>query len=235
MRTRAEALARYREKRARRTHAKKIRYHLRKVNADKRPRIKGRFVKKGELAEMEAAAAAAAADDAARYTAGIWGDGSAGAAGIDAAAVAGGVMGCWEQQDDFLQALQLPGVAVEMLAGGGGDAAAAAAAAAPMPEPVPAASVTAAAAAPGRGNSMQLFGSAVLPGSGAAEAANGEAAAAADAAAAAMDMHLLGHLDLGFGALDDVAAAPLLGEDFFADVHDMTESSGASQGCLLLN
>ncbi|EFJ40510.1 hypothetical protein VOLCADRAFT_69449, partial [Volvox carteri f. nagariensis] len=39
-------LERYREKKARRLYTKKIRYQLRKINADKRPRIKGRFVKK---------------------------------------------------------------------------------------------------------------------------------------------------------------------------------------------
>lgn len=48
-RSRAECLERYREKKARRLYTKKIRYHLRKINADKRPRIKGRFVKKEEL------------------------------------------------------------------------------------------------------------------------------------------------------------------------------------------
>ena len=48
-RARAECLERYRAKKARRLYTKKIRYHLRKVNADKRPRIKGRFVKKEEL------------------------------------------------------------------------------------------------------------------------------------------------------------------------------------------
>eukprot|EP00878_Enallax_costatus_P014373 GHUV01015033.1.p1 GENE.GHUV01015033.1~~GHUV01015033.1.p1 ORF type:complete len:608 (+),score=259.19 GHUV01015033.1:140-1963(+) len=51
-RTRAEALERYREKRARRSHVKKIRYILRKVNADKRPRIKGRFVSKEEMDKL---------------------------------------------------------------------------------------------------------------------------------------------------------------------------------------
>lgn len=48
-RTRKECLERYREKRARRMYTKKIRYELRKINADRRPRIKGRFVKKEEL------------------------------------------------------------------------------------------------------------------------------------------------------------------------------------------
>lgn len=51
MRTRAEALERYRVKKARRAYTKRIRYQLRKINADKRPRIKGRFVKKEELDE----------------------------------------------------------------------------------------------------------------------------------------------------------------------------------------
>ncbi|KAG2487294.1 hypothetical protein HYH03_014134 [Edaphochlamys debaryana] len=49
IRSRAECLERYREKKARRLYTKKIRYQLRKINADKRPRIKGRFVKKEEL------------------------------------------------------------------------------------------------------------------------------------------------------------------------------------------
>lgn len=37
---------RYREKRRRRLFCKKIRYEVRKLNAEKRPRIKGRFVKR---------------------------------------------------------------------------------------------------------------------------------------------------------------------------------------------
>mmetsp|Transcript_34048 Transcript_34048/g.101278 ORF Transcript_34048/g.101278 Transcript_34048/m.101278 type:complete len:255 (-) Transcript_34048:1286-2050(-) len=46
---RAESLKRYREKKARRALTKgMIRYKLRKINADARPRIKGRFVKKSE-------------------------------------------------------------------------------------------------------------------------------------------------------------------------------------------
>mmetsp|Transcript_10290 Transcript_10290/g.22073 ORF Transcript_10290/g.22073 Transcript_10290/m.22073 type:complete len:332 (+) Transcript_10290:199-1194(+) len=48
VRTRSECLERYRFKKARRMYTKKIRYQLRKINADKRPRIKGRFVKKCE-------------------------------------------------------------------------------------------------------------------------------------------------------------------------------------------
>ncbi|XP_078441285.1 uncharacterized protein LOC144711229 [Wolffia australiana] len=39
---------RYREKRRRRLYNKRIRYEVRKVNAEKRPRIKGRFVKRDE-------------------------------------------------------------------------------------------------------------------------------------------------------------------------------------------
>ena len=41
---------RYRDKKARRfNNSTKVRYEMRKVNADKRPRIKGRFVKPEEL------------------------------------------------------------------------------------------------------------------------------------------------------------------------------------------
>lgn len=60
VRSRAACLERYREKRARRAYTKKIRYQLRKINADKRPRVKGRFVKKEDLEEYYAAAAKAA-------------------------------------------------------------------------------------------------------------------------------------------------------------------------------
>ena len=49
-RTRAEQLSRYREKKMRRASQPKIRYKLLKANADRRPRIKGRFVKKSEMA-----------------------------------------------------------------------------------------------------------------------------------------------------------------------------------------
>ncbi|XP_027939547.1 protein CHLOROPLAST IMPORT APPARATUS 2 isoform X2 [Vigna unguiculata] len=46
-RARREAsVLRYKEKRQNRLFAKKIRYQVRKLNADKRPRIKGRFVKR---------------------------------------------------------------------------------------------------------------------------------------------------------------------------------------------
>lgn len=53
-RLRQEALIRYREKRAKRMIIgggvrQKVRYTLRKLNADHRPRIKGRFIKKGEI------------------------------------------------------------------------------------------------------------------------------------------------------------------------------------------
>lgn len=37
---------RYREKRRTRLFSKKIRYEVRKLNAEKRPRMKGRFVKR---------------------------------------------------------------------------------------------------------------------------------------------------------------------------------------------
>lgn len=39
-------VSRYREKRRTRLFAKKIRYEVRKLNAEKRPRMKGRFVKR---------------------------------------------------------------------------------------------------------------------------------------------------------------------------------------------
>lgn len=41
---------RYREKRRTRLFSKKIRYEVRKLNAEKRPRIKGRFVKSADFA-----------------------------------------------------------------------------------------------------------------------------------------------------------------------------------------
>jgi hypothetical protein len=47
---RKEALARFRSKRASRNFQKKIRYNCRKMLADSRPRVKGRFVKKSEMA-----------------------------------------------------------------------------------------------------------------------------------------------------------------------------------------
>ncbi|KAL6746034.1 CCT motif-domain-containing protein [Haematococcus lacustris] len=50
--SRQEALQRYRLKKASRLYTKKIRYTLRKVNADRRPRIKGRFVKKSEPGQL---------------------------------------------------------------------------------------------------------------------------------------------------------------------------------------
>lgn len=40
---------RYREKRRTRLFSKKIRYEVRKLNAEKRPRIKGRFVKRSSF------------------------------------------------------------------------------------------------------------------------------------------------------------------------------------------
>ncbi|ESW25440.1 hypothetical protein PHAVU_003G036000 [Phaseolus vulgaris] len=43
-------VSRYREKRRKRLFSKKIRYEVRKLNAEKRPRMKGRFVKRPSLA-----------------------------------------------------------------------------------------------------------------------------------------------------------------------------------------
>ncbi|KAM7509854.1 hypothetical protein LguiB_008729 [Lonicera macranthoides] len=43
---REASVLRYKEKRRNRLFAKKIRYEVRKLNAEKRPRIKGRFVKR---------------------------------------------------------------------------------------------------------------------------------------------------------------------------------------------
>lgn len=43
---RAESVLRYKEKRQSRLFAKRIRYEVRKLNAEKRPRVKGRFVKR---------------------------------------------------------------------------------------------------------------------------------------------------------------------------------------------
>jgi len=43
-------VSRYREKRRTRLFSKKIRYEVRKLNAEKRPRMKGRFVKRTTLA-----------------------------------------------------------------------------------------------------------------------------------------------------------------------------------------
>ncbi|CAO2047618.1 unnamed protein product [Urochloa humidicola] len=54
-------VSRYREKRRTRLFAKKIRYEVRKLNAEKRPRMKGRFVKRPAAAGGGGAAAAAAA------------------------------------------------------------------------------------------------------------------------------------------------------------------------------
>jgi zinc finger protein CONSTANS len=52
------AWRRYREKRKRRTFEKTIRYQSRKAYAEVRPRIKGRFATKEEVAAMKVAAAA---------------------------------------------------------------------------------------------------------------------------------------------------------------------------------
>lgn len=50
LRDRRAALQRFRNKRANRSFAKKVRYECRKQLADSRPRVKGRFVKKCEMA-----------------------------------------------------------------------------------------------------------------------------------------------------------------------------------------
>jgi len=42
-------VSRYREKRRTRLFSKKIRYEVRKLNAEKRPRMKGRFVKRSSF------------------------------------------------------------------------------------------------------------------------------------------------------------------------------------------
>ena len=52
-RNRRLCLERYREKKRNRKFSKKVRYHLRKMNADRRPRYKGRFIKKGEVIPPE--------------------------------------------------------------------------------------------------------------------------------------------------------------------------------------
>ena len=52
-RNRRACLERYREKKRNRRFSKKVRYHLRKMNADRRPRYKGRFIKKGEVIPQE--------------------------------------------------------------------------------------------------------------------------------------------------------------------------------------
>uniref|UniRef100_A0A803MTZ9 Uncharacterized protein n=1 Tax=Chenopodium quinoa TaxID=63459 RepID=A0A803MTZ9_CHEQI len=48
-------VSRYREKRRTRLFSKKIRYEVRKLNAEKRPRMKGRFVKRSSFAAANAA------------------------------------------------------------------------------------------------------------------------------------------------------------------------------------
>jgi hypothetical protein len=49
--TRKDCLARYKQKKAKRSFKKNIRYHMRKINADKRPRVKGRFIKSCTLVD----------------------------------------------------------------------------------------------------------------------------------------------------------------------------------------
>ncbi|CAL1408197.1 unnamed protein product [Linum trigynum] len=51
-------VSRYREKRRTRLFSKKIRYEVRKLNAEKRPRMKGRFVKRASFATASATATA---------------------------------------------------------------------------------------------------------------------------------------------------------------------------------
>ncbi|PUZ49924.1 hypothetical protein GQ55_6G018600 [Panicum hallii var. hallii] len=50
---RAEKVRRYKEKRRNRLFAKRIRYEVRRVNAVKRPRFKGRFIKEHEESELQ--------------------------------------------------------------------------------------------------------------------------------------------------------------------------------------
>lgn len=52
-------VSRYREKRRTRLFAKKIRYQVRKLNAEKRPRMKGRFVKRASFLPTSPPTAAA--------------------------------------------------------------------------------------------------------------------------------------------------------------------------------
>ncbi|CAL1392741.1 unnamed protein product [Linum trigynum] len=58
-------VSRYREKRRTRLFSKKIRYEVRKLNAEKRPRMKGRFVKRASFA---AAAASSSTTSVPNYT-----------------------------------------------------------------------------------------------------------------------------------------------------------------------
>ena len=51
-RGREARVTRYREKRRTRLFSKKIRYEVRKLNAEKRPRMKGRFVKRVSFAAL---------------------------------------------------------------------------------------------------------------------------------------------------------------------------------------
>mmetsp|Transcript_31575 Transcript_31575/g.79860 ORF Transcript_31575/g.79860 Transcript_31575/m.79860 type:complete len:320 (+) Transcript_31575:302-1261(+) len=70
---RAAALARYRNKRHRRKFGQGARYDLRKANADRRPRVHGRFVGRAEAAAIRATAEQAAASSAAAHKAsGYW-------------------------------------------------------------------------------------------------------------------------------------------------------------------
>lgn len=50
--SRAQRVERYKQKKLNRQFSKQIRYAVRKVNAERRPRVKGRFVKKGEMGAL---------------------------------------------------------------------------------------------------------------------------------------------------------------------------------------
>ena len=53
---RRQRVERYRQKRRDRAFVKKIRYEVRKLNAEQRPRFKGRFINQKDLAAMASAA-----------------------------------------------------------------------------------------------------------------------------------------------------------------------------------
>lgn len=87
---RATIIERFREKRKRRVWKKKIRYNCRKNLADRRIRVKGRFVKAGSKLALELAAAAAA---------GAHGTGASGASGSESASKRS-PCGMEEEEDD---------------------------------------------------------------------------------------------------------------------------------------
>lgn len=231
VRTRTEALARYRAKRARRSHTKIIRYHLRKVNADKRPRIKGRFVKKAELGKMAVAEAVIGSAD------GASGSGGWGAAGsCDAAEEEPGTACSWEQEMQLFSGGQLPGdVVTEDAADASGCSAEldpAAAAAAEVAEAVLPWRIAdkAAAAAAGEEPAATVPELGMLPSQlvlfGGAAAAEAAVEPLADDAA---PIAMLGQLplDLEFYVMDD-AHGHMLADGFF---NDGNEGSDASHTC----